>query len=81
LSLRVGDFIELPDLPGDKPKQFEPEHWQKFLLTKQRLEIATEVIGAIGHENLQIRSRNGLCLSGPQGVGKCTVFFCFVLTS
>jgi len=70
LAQRVGHFIELPDLPGDKPKQLVSEHWQKFLLTKQRLEIANELIGAIGHGPLKERSSNGLCLSGPQGVGK-----------
>jgi hypothetical protein len=72
LSKQVGEFIELP-LAWTKPKQFEPEHWKKFLLTPQRWEVASEVIDAIGTGPLEIRTRNGLCLSGPQGVGKCTL--------
>jgi len=70
LSQRVGEFIELPDLPGHKPKLLKSKDWQNFLLTEQRLEIAKEVIGAIGQGPLKETRDNGLCLSGPQGVGK-----------
>jgi len=70
LSSRVGEFIELPDLPGTKPRQFEPDHWNRFLLTPQRWKIASEVIDAIDAGPLKESSRNGFCLLGPQGVGK-----------
>lgn len=73
LKKKVGEFIELPDLPGPKPKGLTQEDISRFLLTKQRWEILSEVSEAIGTGPLRNDVNNGLCLSGPHGVGKSVI--------
>eukprot|EP01124_Arcella_intermedia_P019090 TRINITY_DN2622_c0_g1_i4.p1 TRINITY_DN2622_c0_g1~~TRINITY_DN2622_c0_g1_i4.p1 ORF type:complete len:613 (-),score=78.21 TRINITY_DN2622_c0_g1_i4:89-1927(-) len=71
LKKRVGDFISLPLLPiKSMPKGFQPANLTEFLLTRQRLQILDEVIEAVDKGKLASPSDNGLCLSGPHGVGK-----------
>jgi len=45
----------------------------RFLLTEQRWKIIDEVNQSIGDGPLKERVDNGLCLSGPHGVGKSAI--------
>jgi len=74
LKKNVGDFIELPELPGDKPQGLQSVDLKKFLLTEQRLQVFSEVLESIGNGPLRERANNGICLSGPTGVGKSGIF-------
>ena len=73
LKKRIGEFIELPCVPGDFPKGVSEKDLSSFLLTQQRWKIVEEVTQAIGHGPLKTRTNNGLCLSGPHGVGKSAI--------
>eukprot|EP01124_Arcella_intermedia_P019091 TRINITY_DN2622_c0_g1_i5.p1 TRINITY_DN2622_c0_g1~~TRINITY_DN2622_c0_g1_i5.p1 ORF type:complete len:613 (-),score=64.14 TRINITY_DN2622_c0_g1_i5:81-1919(-) len=71
LKNHVGRFIPLPQLPSKHlPKGYQPADLNQFLLTKQRLQILNEVIDAVDKGERPSYSDNGLCLSGPHGVGK-----------
>lgn len=70
LKNRVGHFIELPELPEPLPKGLKKADLSRYLLTEQRWQILDEVLDSVDRGRLREPSDNGLCLSGPHGVGK-----------
>jgi len=69
IKKNIGNFVTLPKLPCDQPKDFRDSFAKSFLLTQQRAELLENVILDDSNEE------KGLILCGPQGMGKSALAY------
>jgi len=69
IKKNVGQFVQLPILPCEGPKEFDDVITKSFLLTNQRAELLERVINAIKVPN-ELATGKGMVLYGPNGMGK-----------
>ena len=65
---KVGQFVQLPILPCEKPKDFGLKIAENYFLTQQRANLLKRVVNDF--ETYRDYGDKGLALVGPHGVGK-----------
>jgi hypothetical protein len=72
IKKKVNQFVELPCLGNELPKDMEEKDIKQVLMTPERISLVEELWKtlSLGEEGVRRGKYGGMILSGPNGIGK-----------